>query len=176
MAHDDTPPLLHAMELAERSRPIELRSPFEDCDTIAGGLRTADHVFDQPRKDGLAKLRFGGGTSDLPAHVHEHSDRCVYVLEGEGLFHASPCDWRAFDRTGIESVPARAGDVVVFNRGVLHTFSAPRRELVRVSYYSPANAFDDPRQFTLPRCCWIPHSPLACVHDPAISRYVRPGP
>lgn len=154
MPHDDTLPLVHAMELAERARPIELRSPFEDCETIAGGLWTADQVFGNPREDGLAKLRFAPGTNDLPAHVHEHSDRCLYVLEGEGLFHASPCDWRAFDGTGIESVPVRSGDVVVFNRGVLHTFSAPHRELVLVSYHSPALAFDDPRQFTVPDVRW----------------------
>jgi mannose-6-phosphate isomerase-like protein (cupin superfamily) len=82
--------------------------------------------------------------------VHEHSDRCLYVLEGEGEFHASPQDWRAFDGEGVESTTVRAGDVVVFNRGVLHTFSAPRRDLVLVSYHSPALALDDPRQFTLP--------------------------
>ena len=170
MAHDDTPPLTHAMELAERSRPIELRSPFEDCETIAGGLWTADQVFDTPREDGLAKLRFAAGTNDLPAHVHEHSDRCLFVLEGEGTFHASPSDWRSFDGTGIESLPVRAGDVVVFNRGVLHTFSAPRRELVLASYHSPALAFDDPRQFTVPHITWVPQINALTVfgdHDAA---------
>lgn len=165
MAHDDTPPLIHAMELAERSRPIELQSPFEDCETIAGGLWTADQVFDTPREDGLAKLRFAAGTNDLPAHVHEHSDRSLFVLEGEGTFHASPCDWRSFDGTGIESVPVRAGDVVVFNRGVLHTFSAPKRELVLISYHSPALAFDDPRQFTVPRIEWTPREPTGGCSD-----------
>ncbi len=152
--HDDTPPLAQAMELSERSRPIELRSPFEECETIAGGLWTAREVFDDLREDGLAKLCFAPGTNDLPAHVHEHSDRCLYVLEGEGLFHASPCDWRSFDGSGMKSVPVRAGDVVVFNRGVLHTFSSPKRELVLVSYHSPVLAFDDPRQFTVPRVSW----------------------
>ncbi len=156
MAHVDTPPLLHAIELAEWSRPIEMRSPFEDCETIAGGLWTAEEVFGARREDGLAKLRFAAGTNDLPAHVHEHSDRCLFVLEGEGSFHVSPSDWRTFDETGIESVPVRAGDVVVFNRGVLHTFSAPRRELVLASYHSPALPFDDPRQYTLPTRMWRP--------------------
>ena len=158
LPHDDTPTVFEAMADAERSRPIVLRSPFEDCDTIAGGLWTADRVFSDPREDGLAKLRFGAGTNDLPAHVHEHSDRCLYVLEGEGLFHASPCDWRTFGGSGMKSVPVRAGDVVVFNRGVLHTFSAPRRDLVLVSYHSPALSFDDPRQYTLPRLHWLPQS------------------
>jgi mannose-6-phosphate isomerase-like protein (cupin superfamily) len=132
IAHDDTSPMVQVMELAERSRPIALRSPFEDCESIAGGMWTAQEVFVDPREDGLAKLRFAPGTNALPAHIHEHSDRCLFVLEGEGLFHASPCDWRSFDGTGIASVPVRAGDVVVFNRGVLHTFSALRRELVLV--------------------------------------------
>lgn len=156
LVHDDTLPLHHAMELAERSRPIQLQSPFEDCETISGGLWTADQVFESHREDGLAKLRFGAGTNDLPAHVHEHSDRCLYVLEGEGNFHASQCDWRSFDGTGIESVPVRAGDVVVFNRGVLHTFSAPRRELVLISYHSPVLAFGNPGQYTLPKHRWSP--------------------
>lgn len=155
MAHDDTPPLLHAMELAERSRPIELQTPFEDCETIAGGLWTADHVFDIPREDGLTKLCFTDGTNDLLAHVHEHSDRCLFVLEGEGTFHASPCDWRSFNGTGIESVPVRAGDVVVSNRGVLHTFIAPRRELVLMRHHSSSLAFDDPRQFIIPEVTWM---------------------
>lgn len=176
MAHDDTPPLLHAMEQAERSRPIELRSPFEDCETIDGGLWTADQVFDEAREDGLAKLRFGAGTDDLPAHVHEHSDRCLYVLEGEGTFHASRCDWRTFDGTGIESVQVRAGDVVVFNRGVLHTFSAPRRELVLISYHSPALAFDDPRQFTLPSSCWVPDPHLGSAKGFATASCAPTGP
>ncbi len=170
MAHDDTPPLLHAIELAERSRPIELRSPFEDCEAIAGGLWTAEEVFGARREDGLAKLRFAAGTIDLPAHVHEHSDRCLYVLEGEGSFHASPCDWRAFDGTGMESVPVRAGDVVVFNRGVLHTFSASQRELVLVSYHSPALALDDPNQYTLAAVTWLPSGISPSVNAQAPSR------
>lgn len=156
VSHDDTPSLSHAMESAMQSLPIEPRAPFEDCPTIAGALWLGTEVFAATREDGLALLRFGSGTVDLPVHVHEYSDRCLYVLEGEGLFHANPCDWRTFHGTGIESVPVRAGDVVVFNRGVLHTFSAPRRELVLVSYHSPVLPFDDPRQFTVPRTQWVP--------------------
>lgn len=156
--HDDTAPLPHSISSAERSKPIELHSPFEECDNIAGGLWSGDDVFGGRREDGLAKLRFAAGTTDLPAHVHEHSDRCLYVLEGEGMFHASACDWRTFDGTGVASVPVRPGDVVVFNRNVLHTFSAPHRELVLVSYHSPVLAFDDPRQYTLPDYHWTPGS------------------
>jgi mannose-6-phosphate isomerase-like protein (cupin superfamily) len=162
--HDDTAPLPHSMAAAERSMRIELRTPFEECDSIAGGLWVGKEVFNGPREDGLAKLRFRAGTTDLPAHVHEHSDRCLFVLEGEGWFHASACNWRQFDGTGVGSVPVRPGDVVVFNRGVLHTFSAPARELVLISYHSPVLAFDDPRQYTLPERRWVPsvdgHVPL----------------
>lgn len=148
--HDDTPSFIEAMRMAQRAMPVELRSPFEDCPTIAGGLWRGSDVFGSHRDDGLALLHFAAGTTDLPLHVHEHSDRCLYVLEGEGEFHASPQDWRTFDGEGVEITTVRPGDVVVFNRGVLHTFSAARRDLVLISYHSPALAFDDPRQFSLP--------------------------
>jgi hypothetical protein len=51
-----------------------------------------------------------------------------------------------------------------------------RRELVLISYQSPALAFDDPRPFTLPSLAWTPNltlpsrsprSVLAEIDDPA---------
>lgn len=149
--HDDTPAFIAAMRVARCTMPNELRSPFEDCPTIAGGLWKGNEVFGSRRDDGLALLHFSAGTTDLPIHVHEHSDRCLYVLDGEGEFHTSPQNWRAFDGEGVESTTVRPGDVVVFNRGVLHTFSAPRHDLMLVSYHSPALEFDDPGQFTIPK-------------------------
>ncbi|MBU0637771.1 MAG: hypothetical protein KKB50_02825, partial [Planctomycetes bacterium] len=57
---------------AERDHPIELRAPFEGVDTIAGGLWLGRELAGRDRADGIAKLRFGVGTLDLPVHAHEH--------------------------------------------------------------------------------------------------------
>lgn len=140
----------------EADYPIELRSPFEDTASISGGLWSGRHLFGARFEDGLAKLRFAAGTLDLPIHVHEHSDRFIAVLAGEGRFWWSEQPWRHFDGADIRSTPVRTGDVLVFTRNLLHTFSAPQRDLLLLSYHSPEIPFDDPRQFTLPRVRWTP--------------------
>jgi len=136
--------------------PIELRCPFEDTATISGGLWSGRQLFGPRFEDGLAKLRFAAGTLDLPIHVHEHSDRFIAVLAGEGRFWWSEKPWRQFDGTGIRSTPVRTGDVLVFTRNLLHTFSAPESDLLLLSYHSPEIPFDDPRQYTLPSLRWTP--------------------
>lgn len=95
------------------------------------------------------RLEVDPGTFDLPLHVHEHSDRFIAVLEGEGRFWWSEEPWREFRGTGIQSAPVRAGDVLVFTRNLLHTFSAPDEDLVLLSYHSPEIPFDDARQMEL---------------------------
>ena len=135
---------------------IELRSPFEETASIAGALWSGRDLFGPGRNDGLAKLCFSAGTLDLPLHVHEHSDRFIAVLAGTGRFWWSQEPWRAFSAADIRSMPVRVGDVLVFTRDLLHTFSAPAEDLVLLSYHSPEIAFDDPRQYTLPALRWTP--------------------
>ena len=137
---------------------IELRSPFEEVESIAGGLWSGRDLVGPDCPDGLAKLRFGAGTLDLPLHVHEHSNRFIAVLEGSGRFWWSQERWREFAGGDIQSTPVRPGDVLLFTRNLLHTFSAPDEDLVLLSFHSPEIPFDDPRQYTLPRLRWTPRS------------------
>lgn len=145
--------LMNAIDL---EYDIELKSPFEETASIAGGLWAGRDLVGEGCPDGLAKLRFSAGTLDLPLHVHEHSDRFIAVLEGEGRFWWSEEPWRSFSGAGIASTRVRPGDVLVFTRNLLHTFSAPEEDLVLLSYHSPEIPFDDPRQYTLPEFRWTP--------------------
>ena len=149
--------LMNAIDL---EYDIELKSPFEETESIAGGLWSGRDLVGEDCPDGLAKLRFSAGTLDLPLHVHEHSDRFIAVLEGEGRFWWSEEPWRRFSGAGIASTRVRPGDVLVFTRNLLHTFSAPEEDLVLLSYHSPEIPFDDPRQYTLPKLRWTPRDAM----------------
>lgn len=138
--------------------PITLQAPFEDTASISGGLWSGRDLFGPHQRDGLAKLRFAAGTLDLPLHVHEHSDRFIVVLEGEGRFWWSEEPWKGFAGGHVESVPVQTGDVLVFTRNLLHTFSAAIEDLVLLSYHSPEIPFTDPRQYTLPPRTWAPRA------------------
>lgn len=140
----------------DREYPIELQSPFEETASIAGALWSGRELLEEDRQDGLAKLRFSLGTLDLPIHVHEHSDRFIAVLNGAGRFWWSEQSFQRFDASDVQSVAVAAGDVLVFTRNLLHTFSAPDHELVLLSYHSPEISFDDPRQYTIPTIRWTP--------------------
>lgn len=153
--------LMNAIDL---EYDIELKSPFEETASIAGGLWTGRDLVGEGCPDGLAKLRFSAGTLDLPLHVHEHSDRFIAVLEGEGRFWWSEEPWRRFSGSGIASTRVRPGDVLVFTRNLLHTFSAPADDLVLLSYHSPEIPFDDPQQYTLPEFRWTPRLMVPADH------------
>lgn len=140
----------------DREYPIELRSPFEETESIAGALWSGKELLGDEREDGLAKLRFARGTLDLPVHVHQHSDRFIAVLRGAGRFWWSEQTLDQFDARQIESVAVAEGDVLVFTRNLLHTFSAPDEELVLLSYHSPEIPFEDRRQYTIPATRWVP--------------------
>lgn len=143
-------------EVVDRDYPIELHAPFEGTDSIAGALWSGRELFDTFREDGLAKLRFDRGTLDLPLHVHEFSDRFIIVLAGQGRFHWSNESLNEFAGVGVRDVGVSAGDVLLFTRGLLHTFSAPVEDLLLLSYHSPEIPFDDPRQYTIPPVRWTP--------------------
>lgn len=157
--------LMNAIDL---EYDIELQSPFEDTESISGGLWSGRELFGPTFEDGLAKLRFAAGTVDLPLHVHEHSDRFIAVLEGSGRFWWSEEHWRAFRGDDIRSTDVHAGDVLVFTRNLLHTFSAENENLLLLSYHSPEISFDDPRQYTLPGLRWTPR--LTTTSDRRASR------
>lgn len=141
---------------AERDHPIELRAPFEGVDTIAGGLWLGRELAGRERADGIARLRFGAGTLDLPVHAHEHSDRLIVVLAGAGFFHVSNDPLAGFTGDDVRHIAVRPGDVLMFTRDLLHTLSAPNEALMLLSYHSPLISFDDRRQYTLPQRIWRP--------------------
>lgn len=134
----------------EIDHPIELVSPFEGSEKVAGAVWVPDHAGGPA----LAKLRWDVRATDLPMHVHEHSDRFIIVLEGRGYFHVTGQDLDAFDGSRVRTVPARERDVFVFTRGVVHTFSTDRSPMVLLSCQTPYLPFGDPRQYTLPHCRW----------------------
>jgi len=136
--------------------PIELRSPFEETDSIAGAIWSGRSLLGDGCEDGLAKLCFSAGTLDLPLHIHAQSDRFIAAVAGAGRFFWSTQPFERFDGGDIHAVPVRPGDVLIFTRGLLHTFSAPDEDLTLLSYHSPEIPFDDPRQYTLPAVRWTP--------------------
>ena len=126
-----------------RRHPIDMEQGFEGNPGIEGGFWPS-----VARKgDALAFLRFANGTVDLPVHVHEFSDRFVLVDEGTGLFHYIPGGENYGE---LRSLVVQAGDIVVFTRGLVHTFTAPVADLVLLSYHAPYFEFADPRQFSVP--------------------------
>ncbi|MBA5868106.1 MAG: cupin domain-containing protein [Nitrospira sp. CR1.3] len=159
--HDLADTLDTLMTAIDSEYDLPLYSPFEDTESIAGALWSGHELFGLGREDALAKLRFSAGTLDLPLHVHEHSDRFIVVLSGKGRFWWSEESWRKFTGIGIQSTPVHVGDVLVFTRDLLHTFSAPDEDLLLLSYHSPEISFNDPRQFTLPFLRWTPRSAVA---------------
>lgn len=136
--------------------PLELISPFEETASIAGGLWSGRSLFGPTYDDALAKLRFNAGTLDLPIHTHDFSNRFIVAASGSGRFWWSDESPSSFCGRRIESRPVRPGDVLIFTRGLLHTFSSPDEELLLLSFHSPEIAFTDPRQYTLPTFRWTP--------------------
>lgn len=140
----------------QRDYPLELHSPFEGVDSVAGAAWMGDALFGPDRDDALMKLRFDQGAYELPLHVHEHSDRVIVVLKGSGRFHYTTQKPAAFDGRGVTTLAVEPGMILIFTRGLLHTFSAPSEPLYLLSYHAPFIQLDDPRQFTLPQARWIP--------------------
>ncbi len=150
----------------EAALPVELQSPFEGSDAVAGA------VWPQlGRLDGLMKLRFSAGAVDLPLHAHRHSARFIMVLEGRGFHHVSASPLDHFDGSDVRTVPIRERDVLLFSPDVIHTFSTDREALTLLSYHSPFVPLEDPGQYTLPPTVVLPrelrHEQARPACDPA---------
>lgn len=117
---------------------------FEGNPRIAGGV-WGDPV---PEVDNaLVYLQFSAGVGDLPLHLHEHSERCIFVHEGTALFHFIPPDCNMNE---LRSVVVEKGDVLAFSRGLIHTFSAPTDDAILCSFHSPYIEIGNPRQWSIP--------------------------
>ena len=160
--------LVHALE---NRHPIRLDRPFEGTDSIAGGVWDPAEIFGLDTNSAIVKLQFDKGTDRLPLHVHEHTDRVIFVVEGRGFFHVSSQCQETFDGADVHSVPIRTRDVLAFTRGVVHTFSCPDEPLVLLSCHFPFVPLDAPDQYTIPKHHVCPadlvhgESRIAC--DPA---------
>lgn len=128
--------------------PISLTSPFEGVASISGGIWFGSELFGKSHEDAVLKLQFDAGTQELPLHSHEYSDRVIVVLEGSGEFFVSQ-DITCESTATAKPMSVGAGDVIAFNRGVVHTFRTSETALVLLSYHSPFIALNDPRQYTV---------------------------
>ncbi|HBE72123.1 MAG TPA: hypothetical protein DDW52_28635 [Planctomycetaceae bacterium] len=123
--------------------PLALESPFEEVETIAGGIWKASNVL--AGDDAILRLSFKPGTVDLPLHSHDHSDRIVFVVEGEGTFEVLSEQ----SNPSVTAIQVSRGQVLVFPRGTVHSFRTPSKGLELISYHSPFIELDDPMQFTV---------------------------
>ncbi len=154
------------MQAIEVTFPTALQTPFEGSHNVGGAVLPLGELLQEDRTDGFLRLEFDVETKDLPMHVHEHSDRLIFVLSGRGFFHVSPEPSETIAAKNIRHVPVRSRDVLVFPRGTVHTFSTAAKSLQLLSYHWPYIPLNDPRQYTIPTPMVFP----AAIADGAASR------
>lgn len=142
----------------DRDHPLEVRHPFEGSERVGGAVWIPADLGIASSAS-VAKLRWSAHASDLPMHVHEHSDRFIIVRSGRGYFHVTDESADGFTGTRVRSIPARERDVFLFTRGVVHTFSTDAEPMELLSCQLPYISFDDPRQFRLPSVSWTANEP-----------------
>jgi len=152
------------VEALKREFAVEMISPFEGSDSVAGGVLLPQDAGLAGRDDGFLFLRFDASCRDLPMHTHDHSERLIYVVEGRGFFHVQD----GGPEDSIRHVPVRSRDVLMFRHGTLHTFSTQTEQLHLLSYHAPFIALDDPRQYSLPDNVVYP-AETACEKDSRVS-------
>lgn len=123
--------------------PLELKSPFEQVESISGGIWRASEICGGD--DALLKLTFQPGTTDLPLHSHDFSDRVVFVAEGSGTFEFVN-ESLGSDLTTLE---VGYGDALIFAKGTVHSFRTATSNLTLISYHSPFIDLDSPRQYSV---------------------------
>jgi len=155
------------VEAWERRYPVELAYPFEENERV-GGAVWPNPPGAVPCCNAVMKLRWESRANDLPMHSHEHSDRCIIVLEGRGFFHVTDEPANAFTGRHVRTVAARERDVFVFSRGVTHTFSTFDHPMVLLSCHLPFIALDDPKQYMLPAVRWTAAEQLPVCPDHTI--------
>jgi len=101
------------------------------------------------RNDAFLVLHFEPHTLDLPLHIHEDSERFIFVIAGRGFFHYSPDPLETGASRCIRHIAVRDRDVVMFRRGTVHTFSTAEHPLTILSYHRPYFSLADERQYTL---------------------------
>ncbi len=138
----------------ERAHPLSLDYPFEGSNRVGGAVWIAHKILGNASTTSVAKLCWDSRATDLPMHVHDHSDRFIIVLKGRGFFHVSDESAETFTGQSVRSVPARERDVFLFTRGTVHTFSTDAEPMTLLSCQLPFLDFNDPRQYRLPQVRW----------------------
>lgn len=142
------------IEVLETAYPLKLQYPFEGSDRVGGAVWDCQDILNDPTANtAIAKLQWLEH-ADIPMHTHEHADRFIIVLDGRGFFHWSDQSVEEFDGTAVKTIAARSRDVFVFTRGLMHTFSTAEHPMTLLSVQSPSIAFDDAKQFRLPKHHW----------------------
>ncbi|MEM6260713.1 MAG: cupin domain-containing protein [Planctomycetota bacterium] len=167
-----------AAEAWERQHPAELVYPFEENERVGGAIWSIsppEGPFEElpganshSEGGGVVKLRWESRANDLPMHSHEHSDRCIIVLEGRGFYHVSDETIGGFTGRDVRTIAARERDVFVFRRGVVHTFSTFDHPMVLLSCHLPFIPLSDPVQYELPQVKWVASERLHALINQAI--------
>ena len=144
-----------SIEALERDHPIELKFPFEGSAHVGGAAWLASDLIAKGDPSALAKLHWKAGADDLPMHTHTRSDRFIVVLKGRGFFHISGQPIGTFDGSDVRTIAAREGDVFLFTRDVVHTFSTAEHSMTLLSCHLPYIPLDDQEQYALPETRWI---------------------
>jgi quercetin dioxygenase-like cupin family protein len=139
--------------IADARFPLKAHSVFEDGDIIQeivadvwqeGRLLMQDsHLLNPKGNCGLIRMEFQAGCSKLPLHIHPLSDRILVILKGAGYGHYSNQGLDKLEAGNIHSIPVKAGTVIFFNRGLVHTFSTGPQPLTTLTYHHPFIEFED---------------------------------
>lgn len=123
--------------------PLALQSPFEEVETIAGGIWKASDICSG--NDAILRLSFRAGTVNLPLHSHNFSDRVVFVVRGSGTFEfVSDLESNELTTTHVQE-----GTMLMFPRGTIHSFRTPDAGLELISYHSPYIELEDAKHYTV---------------------------
>lgn len=157
----------------EAEHLVSMESPFEGSNKVSGAVWIAREILGMSAglDASLAKLCWEAHATDLPMHVHEHSDRCIIVHEGRGFFHVTNETFEGFSGKCVRSIPARERDVFLFSRGVVHTFSTAESPMTLLSCQLPYLPFDHPDQYRLPNVRWT-----AADHQDSYSAKIASDP
>lgn len=147
------------IDALNRQMPLEPAFPFEGSDKVGGAVwperpSTLQTPDGETPSNAVAKLQWKAGADDLPMHTHLYSDRCIVVHEGRGFFHWTTEPYEAFTGETVHTIAVRERDVLVFGRGVVHTFSTTAHPMQLISMHLPFLPFDSPRQYHLPPREW----------------------
>ncbi len=154
----DEPSMAELRGLIDRVDAVSshpLQAGFEGQSKIAGCVYRCSKLGG-PSDAAMIKLHFDQGAVDLPVHIHPLSARALIVTNGHGRFHYSDLSFEKYRGQPVQSDDIRAGSVIIFNRGYLHTFSAPAGPLAMLSFHFPFIELEDERQWSLPEKRLLP--------------------